>query len=694
MSDPVRPLSPSKRKNDHGQASSQIPPASTVRLVKDSDDVDIYSASPYPTRPEQILQPTASSSSSHGYIQPYGHDDDRSTAQRVSYSFQEPGSASTVTSSVDSFHDTLEGQRGGSVSEFSSIGHEGVSTSQIWLHEAKSSKTSVGQSPPLHETLVEHGEEEQGGEEERSVTSDVTLPPVPLTIKTVAQSSPDSTPSPPPTSRTRSLVSGASTPNVVPFTSSPNLVPVGSSSPNVVRSKFSDSSLYSANTFGTARRYWIERERSSQTPVASYVYSDVQDSHSPSDSIPSSPPTAVLRAFKSDDSISLPPQPTASYARPRTSSKGSTPSASASGSVPPVRYPKVRAPSSTVSWAESSNVSERPRSIPDRSGAQNPHLLASDSSDEDQFAIQGPLPPTHPVRYGKVKTSGAPSWDTSRQSVSAVPESEDECSDRLGGLRQFAPTNRPGSSHSSLSRLSSIRSLNRPGSSASAMLHILPAWARVYYKNEGLALHFSGLSLVEGSRPSTAAGEAEIVSPVPAEINRPRTRARQIVYPDPRDPRTHWRDGMVAKEIEPVTTNATSEADTRAWSPHLNRDKGVPPVHSNPWKPPSLDETAERFFSLRNLQIYCFVFGFIFPLAWLIASFLPLPERPVMLNQQPSSTGPDPENSPPGTPSTMEFARYESARWWRRVNRIMSPLGLVIIAVIVTLAVLGSRGAL
>lgn len=615
MSNPVPPGSPSSR--PRGSQSTHIPPASTLRLVQDDDDthtdndLEVYAASPYPSKPEQILKPTTGSSS-QGYTRTefYEYEEPRSNTVRVSYSSQEPPSASTVSSSVDSWRDTLEGPpTGGSFSEFSSIGHD----SQIWLHDEKSSKTSLVHTP-VPETL------EEEVEEVRSQTSEATVPPPHSTIKTVIPSSPQSTPSTSGTVIRHSPPSGTSTPNVVPFTSSPNLVPVGSSSPNVVKSKTSNSSLYSSNTFGTARRYWVNRERqlsqtSVRTPVASYVYSDVQDTNSPTESVSSSPPSAILRAFRSNSSISLPPPASAYQARRRASSKSDTPSPSdgvSTGSLA-LQYPRVRAPSSTFSWVESfsRSVSQRSRQMPDRSGAQNPHLFSSDSSD----GSQGHVPHTRPFSFGTTEESGASSFEPNQQALSVANDESDESSDRLGRLRSLShASGLPGASRSSsLSRLGSFRS-NRPGSSASAVFHILPTWARVYYQTETLPFQLSSaLSFVEGSRPSTAAGEpAELVSPLPAEITRPRTRARTIMYPDPRDPRAHWRDGMEVKEIEPVPTNGT-EVDPRAWSPHLKRDKGVPPTF-NKWKPPSLDESAEPLLSWRNLQILCFVLGFIFPL--------------------------------------------------------------------------------
>ena len=69
--------------------------------------------------------------------------------------------------------------------------------------------------------------------------------------------------------------------------------------------------------------------------------------------------------------------------------------------------------------------------------------------------------------------------------------------------------------------------------------------------------------------------------------------------------------------------------------------------------------------------------------AWLIASFLPLPQTPNPPDQEPTTSRQDLENALQNTVSSIDYARYESARWWRKVNRIMTPVGFAIIAVVV-----------
>lgn len=89
-----------------------------------------------------------------------------------------------------------------------------------------------------------------------------------------------------------------------------------------------------------------------------------------------------------------------------------------------------------------------------------------------------------------------------------------------------------------------------------------------------------------------------------------------------------------------------------------------------------------------------------FFLAWMIAALLPLPPNPKfeMLERGdnsdnlPSRLAKRPEFAPsPRRTRIVDETRFESARWWRNLNRIMSFVGLLIIGAIVALAVIGVR---
>lgn len=78
----------------------------------------------------------------------------------------------------------------------------------------------------------------------------------------------------------------------------------------------------------------------------------------------------------------------------------------------------------------------------------------------------------------------------------------------------------------------------------------------------------------------------------------------------------------------------------------------------------------------------------IYYTAWIVASFLPLPSRFTAFKEQPSPTSANVEQAYHQHVSLVEDKRHENARWWRNLNRCLSPIGASIIVIIVsTLAV-------
>lgn len=79
----------------------------------------------------------------------------------------------------------------------------------------------------------------------------------------------------------------------------------------------------------------------------------------------------------------------------------------------------------------------------------------------------------------------------------------------------------------------------------------------------------------------------------------------------------------------------------------------------------------------------------------MIAALLPLPPNPKfeMLESGDNNTSrarsKRPERRSPLR--IVDETRFESARWWRNLNRIMSVVGLLLIGAIVALAVIGVR---
>jgi hypothetical protein len=123
------------------------------------------------------------------------------------------------------------------------------------------------------------------------------------------------------------------------------------------------------------------------------------------------------------------------------------------------------------------------------------------------------------------------------------------------------------------------------------------------------------------------------------------------------------------------------------------------------WRPPSFVESLDTLVRSRcNRQILLFCLGFICPLLWMLAAVLPLPKKP--------SAQQDLEKSVGGSEESIKMAmmkheageaeriwreekQWMKARWWRTLNRIMSVIGVLVIAAVVSISsVLVSLGFL
>lgn len=74
--------------------------------------------------------------------------------------------------------------------------------------------------------------------------------------------------------------------------------------------------------------------------------------------------------------------------------------------------------------------------------------------------------------------------------------------------------------------------------------------------------------------------------------------------------------------------------------------------------------------------------------AWLIASLLPLPPKPKSNAKEPERrlSRLDLARDLEKALGYVDEARYENARWWRNLNRMMSVLGVIILLAIVSFA--------
>ena len=111
------------------------------------------------------------------------------------------------------------------------------------------------------------------------------------------------------------------------------------------------------------------------------------------------------------------------------------------------------------------------------------------------------------------------------------------------------------------------------------------------------------------------------------------------------------------------------------------------------WSLPHLDHVPTTRTERIDRQHLLFCLGFLLPLCWWIAAFLPLPDEvPAWHNQiDDIEAGPRSRVSKEARDMEAEFQRrYDTALWWRRVNRILSPIGLLVIGAIVALVVVSA----
>ncbi|KAL2863006.1 putative serine-rich protein [Aspergillus lucknowensis] len=672
------------------QTNSCSPPPS-LRAISDKqpnlEGRHVYTATPYPTKPEQILPPRPGKG--HEFVP-----DSR-------FHVDEGPSASIDTYSTDISHIADSSLMDQSISDpwdLSSTFDAANTPPQLWEDDQGSSKSSLpGLNMQEHERMgiqLHEGSATYSDEES-------TLPQSAPTIKTVPPDSVSRQPS------SSGHASSNSSPNFVPIgpPSSPNYVALDNSSLNFVRigassnqdSASRSNSVSSLNSLGTVIRYagvgpWTHGSSSELAASRSQSFRS---------SLPYEAPSA--RSNSTRPSVR-------SHSHSATSSSGSAPRSDIQVAVVDnsmsIQYPTIRAPSSSSSRVGNVSHSVNPsvNNLTGPSGVHSSDRFRSHlSTVTSRWSAEGDSIFPSPTENGSGSISGEPTpppaaMTRQRLTSSSVwlvnDEEDDEFLDSVASLPP-RPTN-PGvpNSQSSSSRSSSVRSNKRPGTSSSFVANYLPTWARVYYAAEEPAGN-STLSLVEGPRPPSArpaTSNSTVLQRFTNAVSRTRTftnetrdTASQEPPSDLRDPRNHW-----VKAPESTVTRSMSSLHRlrHSWSPHLYPDRRVVAPKSSAWRAPSLDSRTEPLLGRRNIQVWSFCLGFICPLTWLIASFLPLPRKPEAMMEE--NRGPELEMTLKMRLYDLERRRYLNARWWRNLNRWMNPLGLVIITIIITLAVVGT----
>ncbi|PWW80345.1 hypothetical protein C7212DRAFT_362155 [Tuber magnatum] len=262
------------------------------------------------------------------------------------------------------------------------------------------------------------------------------------------------------------------------------------------------------------------------------------------------------------------------------------------------------------------------------------------------------------------------------------------------GSAQFGSESESGSFAAGVGRSISGRSasggaLNSPlsgravtplESQPSALARQFPAWARYFYGRKG-----GRGSVIVPERSGSALGNEGV----------------GIAIFDPTVRRQRSDDTMLITEVIPPTQAhhgprrmaSSQNIPGIDWIGTRTRD----PEAATMWSLPHLDQAPLTGFESINRQLILFCLGFILPVCWIIAAVLPLPPHAEIMKepksgQQQLEYTADIEGAKVSTTEQVEI--YQNARWWRRVNRMLAPVGLVVIGAIIALAVVAAtRGA-
>ncbi|KAI0526354.1 hypothetical protein F5B22DRAFT_154481 [Xylaria bambusicola] len=346
------------------------------------------------------------------------------------------------------------------------------------------------------------------------------------------------------------------------------------------------------------------------------------------------------------------------------------------------------------------SAGERGSSALGSRGSRN--IQSISSSIFDNLETTQVIPQTH-SRSGSLDRPGAAFMRGARELPSPpapTVRDHDEHGDGLADLQHMHQLQSKSSRTrlGFLSRQSSDRSLRSSTSSRSGSLtsNSLPTWARLYYGSGERRWLASPSIISEGDDNRPPSSWVPGGSPAPEQfhqdIRNPRRR--------PREPSNDGPQPILVDTTTPVFGNirrGLKKKTSSIWSPHLRPDNRF--SRYSIWQPPSDTwSTENRILGRRNIQVVLFVFGFIFPFAWMIAGLLPLPPNPRLDMEEvgTSTTQLQPPNEFGRGPVYSRVAladetSYQSARWWRHLNRYMSIFGILILGAIVALVVVGVK---
>ncbi|KAG6002150.1 hypothetical protein E4U21_003425 [Claviceps maximensis] len=279
---------------------------------------------------------------------------------------------------------------------------------------------------------------------------------------------------------------------------------------------------------------------------------------------------------------------------------------------------------------------------------------------------------------------------------------QDEHGDGLAELRALHRHPSRTRLHSYLSNIPSDRNLRSASSSHSNSFSrsYIPTWARLYYgggERRLLSLRQSSESLYSNfatcahHRPTTSHSASFQISNLAKRACHQRHISASIVSRSPTTSNAPSHNGGPIPYSQLSMIRRIRKQTSSLWSPHLCRDKRSQ-MHSI-WRPPSSGFVArENKIFQGRIQLVLFVLGFVFPFAWMAASFLPLPSRhDLEFGEKVHSTSHlDLEQ---GTNVLKEIGvrahRHDREKWWRTLNRYMSIVGVFVIGAVLALTITG-----
>ncbi|KAJ3499629.1 hypothetical protein NLG97_g181 [Lecanicillium saksenae] len=368
---------------------------------------------------------------------------------------------------------------------------------------------------------------------------------------------------------------------------------------------------------------------------------------------------------------------------PRSRSTRAPSQAGSSSSTP--RGHQSQPPLSTVfSEGDAENVrrSASPTPGPSR---RSPDISVEDFEPGEYSFTRQVTPTSEPVDWPQA------AYGKGKEREYRLVGDQDEHGDGLTDLRDLL-THRPsrrGVFPNMVPNYASDRNL-WSSASARATNWAIPAWARLYYGSgeRRFLTHQASRDSIRSSNTGSHTG-----SSVP---RRSRSQERFGILPQrPQDP-PPATDGVppvtVKRSYPDLTWARTLKKQTSSlWSPHLRRDKRASTYGI--WDPPSNALSVEGCITAkRNVQVVLFMSGFLFPIAWMIAAFIPLPTNRSLIEKDfPSTSHIDLTEDDGASPSQLakEVALYNRAKWWRDLNRAMAVIGLLIIGAFAVLIGLG-----